>query len=62
LNTNKELSLLDTIKKIWSTNNNCNNKIQGVRNFYNGFNLAILRAMPLHGGVFLGYELAKKYI
>ena len=30
-------------------------------NFYKGFNLAILRALPLHGGVFFGYELAKKH-
>jgi solute carrier family 25 (mitochondrial carnitine/acylcarnitine transporter), member 20/29 len=30
--------------------------------YYNGFSLAILRAFPLHAGVFLGYELSKKYI
>lgn len=29
-------------------------------NFYKNFWLSIMRAMPLHGGVFLGYELAKK--
>lgn len=57
-----ELSLPNTIKKIWLTNNNSNRTVQGIRNFYSGFNLAILRAMPLHGGVFLGYELAKQYI
>ena len=57
-----DLSLADTIKKIWRTNNSSNNKAQGIKNFYKGFNLAILRAMPLHGGVFLGYELSKKYL
>lgn len=35
---------------------------KGVHNFYKGFGLAILRAMPLHGGVFLGYELSKKML
>jgi hypothetical protein len=33
----------------------------GCRNFYKGFSLAIMRAMPLHGGVFLGYEMSKSY-
>lgn len=60
--THNELTLPNTIKKIWSTNNSSNNPVQAIKNFYKGFNLAILRAMPLHGGVFLGYELAKKYI
>ena len=36
--------------------------IQGVKNYYRGFGLAILRAMPLHGGVFLGYELSKTHL
>jgi solute carrier family 25 carnitine/acylcarnitine transporter 20/29 len=60
--THNELSLPNTIGKIWSTNNSSNNPVQAIKNFYKGFNLAILRAIPLHGGVFLGYELAKKYI
>lgn len=34
----------------------------GLTGFYKGFSLAIMRAMPLHGGVFLGYELSKKYL
>jgi hypothetical protein len=46
------------IKNIY---NNNNNKYK-LLNFYNGFNLAILRAVPLHGGVFLGYEVSKKYL
>jgi len=33
----------------------------GISGFYRGFSLAVMRAMPLHGGVFLGYELSKKY-
>jgi solute carrier family 25 carnitine/acylcarnitine transporter 20/29 len=33
----------------------------GIKGFYKGFNLAILRAIPLHGGVFVGYEISKKY-
>ena len=27
--------------------------------YYTGFSMALLRAFPLHGGVFLGYEIAK---
>lgn len=59
---NNNLTLPNTIKKIWSSNNDSNNIIRGFRNFYKGFSLAIMRAMPLHGGVFLGYETAKKYL
>ena len=36
--------------------------IKKVFNFYKGLNLALLRAIPLHAGVFLGYELSKKYL
>lgn len=56
------LSLIDTTKKIWSESNSSNKITKGISNFYRGFHFAILRAMPLHGGVFMGYELAKKYI
>jgi solute carrier family 25 carnitine/acylcarnitine transporter 20/29 len=35
-------------------------KLDGIKGYYKGFNLAIMRALPLHGGVFLGYELSKK--
>ena len=34
----------------------------GLPNFYKGFSLACMRCMPLHGGVFLGYEMSKKYL
>ena len=30
-----------------------------LRNMYKGFPLALMRAFPLHGGVFLGYEMSK---
>ena len=44
------ISLINVIKNI------------GIFNFYRGFSLAIMRAMPLHGGVFLGYELSKRLL
>jgi solute carrier family 25 (mitochondrial carnitine/acylcarnitine transporter), member 20/29 len=59
-NGNRTLS--QTIKAIIGTNNPNNSILKSFKNLYKGFNLAIMRAMPLHGGVFLGYELAKKYI
>jgi solute carrier family 25 carnitine/acylcarnitine transporter 20/29 len=59
---NGNLTLPQTIKAIIGTNNPNNSILKSVKNLYKGFNLAIMRAMPLHGGVFLGYELAKKYI
>lgn len=37
-------------------------KKDGIRGFYHGFSLSIMRAIPLHGGVFLGYELSKKFL
>jgi len=55
--TNKK-SLWETIKYIYNGGQNLNS---GLINFYRGFNLAILRAIPLHGGVFLGYEFGKKH-
>ncbi len=64
---NGNLSLGQTIKKIYNgpdsnSNSNPNPIMRPFKNFYRGFGLAILRAMPLHGGVFLGYELSKKYL
>jgi solute carrier family 25 carnitine/acylcarnitine transporter 20/29 len=49
-NTNN--SITNVIKNIY--------KIDGLKGFYRGFSLAIMRALPLHGGVFLGYEYSKK--
>jgi solute carrier family 25 carnitine/acylcarnitine transporter 20/29 len=57
---NGNITLLQTVKTILTTNNNSNNPIKSFKNLYSGFNLAILRAMPLHGGVFMGYELSKQ--
>ena len=34
-------------------------KTHSLRELYRGFPLALMRAGPLHGGVFLGYELSK---
>ena len=34
----------------------------GLRGFYKGFYFAAARAIPLHSGVFLGYEISKRYI
>lgn len=46
----------DIVTEIYKQNN------RGFLNFYKNFWLSIMRAMPLHGGVFLGYELAKKQL
>ena len=37
-------------------------KNEGFIGFYRGFKYAIMRAIPLHGGVFLGYEISKMYL
>ena len=50
--TSTSNSVTSVIKSIY--------KIDGLRGFYRGFSLAIMRALPLHGGVFLGYEYSKK--
>ena len=34
----------------------------GLYVFYKGFPTCIMRAFPLHGGAFLGFELYTKYI
>ena len=34
----------------------------GTKGFYRGFHYSAIRAVPLHGGVFLGYEISKKYL
>lgn len=52
-------NVLHVIKNVWGNNSSIST---GFKNFYKGFNLAIMRAMPLHGGVFLGYELSKEYM
>lgn len=47
-------NVFETIKEIKSQN--------GFKGFYRGFHFAVSRAMPLHGGVFLGYEMSKRYL
>ena len=44
----------DVVKNIYNTG--------GLINFYKGFSLACMRCIPLHGGVFLGYEMSKRYL
>lgn len=34
---------------------------EGFRGFYKGFSLCLLRAIPLHAGVFVGYDIVQKY-
>lgn len=56
-------TLLQIIKSVYNSDPNLNiSPIKKVFNFYKGLNLALLRAIPLHAGVFLGYELSKKYL
>ena len=38
---------------------NINNQY-GMRGFYRGFSFSLMRAVPLHAGVFLGYEAFMK--
>ena len=51
-NQNKKYK--DVIKEIYRT--------EGLKGYYRGFSLALLRCIPLHGGVFLGYNLCLDYI
>lgn len=49
-----DLSLKHIIKNIYYKN-----KFYG---FYKGFSFAVMRAVPLHSGVFFGYELSKVHL
>ena len=51
---NKNEKTLNIIKEIYKT--------EGFRGYYRGFSLALLRCIPLHGGVFVGYNLCLGYI
>lgn len=51
-NQNKKYK--DVIKEIYKT--------EGLKGYYRGFSLALLRCIPLHGGVFLGYEFIKNML
>lgn len=46
----KKINIIDYIKN------------HSLRNMYKGFPLALMRAFPLHGGVFLGYEMTKIFL
>jgi hypothetical protein len=46
---NQYRGLIDCVKK--------SVKNEGIGVFYRGFYTALLRAVPLHAGVFMGYEL-----
>jgi solute carrier family 25 carnitine/acylcarnitine transporter 20/29 len=52
--SNEKKEIKQVINNIYNTG--------GLSNFYKGFSLACMRCMPLHGGVFLGYEMSKKYL
>jgi len=51
---NNNLKLNEIILDVYKKN--------GLKGFYKGFHFAAARAIPLHAGVFLGYELSKKVI
>ena len=58
----------DTIKTAMQSRNYsffeaCRNiyRVEGIRGFYRGYSFGLLRAVPLHMGVFLGYEYYMKY-
>ena len=50
---NNTLAINEIIKKIYNTN--------GIRGFYRGFHYAGIRAIFLHGGVFMGYEACNQF-
>lgn len=52
--SNEKIQIKQVINNIYNNG--------GLINFYKGFSLACMRCMPLHGGVFLGYEMSKKYL
>jgi solute carrier family 25 carnitine/acylcarnitine transporter 20/29 len=54
IKNNSNITIKYVIKDIYKNN--------GIKGFYHGFNYAIMRALPLHGGVFLGYEFSKKIL
>jgi solute carrier family 25 (mitochondrial carnitine/acylcarnitine transporter), member 20/29 len=45
---NNNIGFLSATQSIWRN--------YGIRGFYRGFSLGLMRALPLHGGVFMGYE------
>ena len=53
-NVQKGGSYKKTIQNIYRTH--------GFKGFFRGLGLALTRSVPLHGGVFFGYELSKKLL
>lgn len=51
--TNAQIQKIDILKFI---------RQHSLRDMYRGFPLALMRAFPLHGGVFLGYEMSKVFM
>lgn len=51
---NQNMSLIDSTKSIYKT--------YGIKGFYRGYTLGMLRAVPLHGGVFFGNSIYLKLI
>lgn len=49
---NGNIGLIEATKKIYSK--------YGIRGFYKGFGMGLFRSVPLHAGVFLGYETFMK--
>ena len=58
---NNTKTLIEIIKNIWNAPNDKHPKFR-IMNFYNGLSWALIRAIPLHAGVFTGYEISKKYL
>lgn len=51
---NENIGLKESTKKIYS--------MYGIKGFYKGFSMGLFRSIPLHAGVFLGYETFMKLL
>jgi solute carrier family 25 carnitine/acylcarnitine transporter 20/29 len=54
IQTNKDIKLINVVKNIYNK--------EGFRGFYKGFHYSLMRAIPLHAGTFMTFELIKQYI
>lgn len=52
LTETKRINTLETVRQLYQE--------QGFRGFFRGFHFALLRAVPLHAGTFLGVEMMRK--
>jgi len=48
------INILNCTKQLYKQN--------GFKYFYKGFSLSLLRAFPMHGGAFFGYEMMKQFL